>query len=185
MWQGCTGCRKKKIMGCLNHYRGGPGLYSKSPSRIHHPPTRPSYTLPYPAPPRPCPPPLSPPPDTGTIPSLLYVTNSTRAASHRLLPPADAHLAVESSGGAASVGVLSPRGAASAVRFGSTGLPYSGGISVLHHPDGPGETKEWHLDGGGGEGMIGLLVDWSIGSTQARAVFFNSAFGKEHPGIQY
>ena len=33
-----------------------------------------------------------------------------------------------------------PRGSASGVRFGSEGLPYSGGLEVRHHRDGPGEN---------------------------------------------
>lgn len=49
----------------------------------------------------------------GAVPSLLYVTNATTNISdsqQRLLPPADALVAIASSGGDSGVSVLSPRG---------------------------------------------------------------------------
>lgn len=76
----------------------------------------------------------------GAVPNLLYVSNSTRAAGQRPVPPADAHLAVESSGDAA-VAVLSPPGFASALRFGCANRPYSGGVLVQHGRNGPGEAE--------------------------------------------
>lgn len=74
----------------------------------------------------------------GIVSGLLHVSSSMEPAAERLLPPPDAQVVVESSGGA-GLAVLSPRGSAAAVRFGCTDLPHSGGLTMHHHPHGRGE----------------------------------------------
>ncbi|CAM9180643.1 unnamed protein product, partial [Laminaria digitata] len=71
---------------------------------------------------------------------------------------------VESSGNSA-VAVLSPRGAASAVRFGCTGLPYSGGLAVRHHLDGPaGDTLLLELASSPGRIVGDASGRWGVGA---------------------